>query len=811
MIFKKPIFICRVISLNRRQFQRASGMFIAGFLSLILAVQQGFASNPAEYFSEIDDTKIVEMFGRMNLDYPGLEKVRAAVEAGDYQAAEAAYLEHYRSRKQPVLSWRNSYGLKEDFKANSASWDFLTSHPDVISWRDREKVKGLISREMGYISKGIEGLKISEYTLLDHADMMLDNKIFIPYHPEDGVQYLGQDWDWEHMPPPGGSGKRWTLSLPYQYCLRALAQAWWLTNDEKYIAKLVKIATDYINYLPGKSDWIWLPDMQLARNYQQLMPFILSGEKLAPRDFCTIQYFLSGPCAESMEAVKGAPGNQMLFNGIGILWIGVGMPEFKAAQRWRERGMLQVNQYFGEWANYPDGSSKENSYGYVAGASPSGFEAIKLARDNGWGLPEGLDEAMLKRAEFLAYTSKPDGNYVWTGDSRRGTGFPYVLQIADLYNRTDLQFISSFGQSGLSPERSSFWYSWAGVGIMRSGWNRDANYLFYDVGPVGVVHKHEGKLAIEVVAYGRSMVEDLGLHTYGRDPVDIPWHKFFHRTIGHNTVIVDGKTQVRRTTGPEVSLQTLSNPWLSTTTCDFLSGSYTQGYDDNRTIGHDDSGFVEIAENIDDSVVHYRSVVFIKARKAGDPEYWIVTDRLTGSGEHTYEQLFHLIPVEVRTDQLTGSVRTVTPDQPNLAFIPTSTEDLELEIAEGRTEPCLQGWYCGEGGGGRPVPAPCVIYRKTGEPAITFQTVLWPMRTGEDILPEVEALGKSDSGWVKVTLPDGSFDIYCSPPVPGRYELEHIVFDDMAALVRLDKEGQAVAGEVVRGKNLSYKGRQLVK
>jgi hypothetical protein len=46
---------------------------------------------------EVDNGKIVDMFNRMNLEYPGLEKVRDAVEAGDYPTAEATYLEYYRA------------------------------------------------------------------------------------------------------------------------------------------------------------------------------------------------------------------------------------------------------------------------------------------------------------------------------------------------------------------------------------------------------------------------------------------------------------------------------------------------------------------------------------------------------------------------------------------------------------------------------------------------------------------------------------------------------------------------------------------
>ena len=738
-------------------------------------------------------SSIVDMFNRMNVDTPGLEAVKAAVKAKDYSAAEAAYLSYYRARKPPILDWHTEHRGGRSFETNSTGWNFLTTIPELITWRDREKVRGLISREKGYTFSRTEGIKPSDYTLLDLADMLLDNKVFIPYHPEDGVQDIGSDWDWEHVPPV--VGRRWTLSLPYQYFLRALAQAYWLTDDERYIAKLVKIATHYVSYVDGRSSWIWIPDMQLARNYQQLVPFMLSWEGLLPHDFCAIQSWLSGGCAASMEAVTGAPGNQLLFNGLGLAWIGVGMPEFKAAARWRERGFSEVEEFFGEGAFYPYGSSKENSYGYVVGASAAGLEALRLARANGWNYLKNLNQPMLLRAEFLAYTAKPDGNYVWTGDSTRGSAFDYVESIANSENRTDLQYIVSLGERGTSPPRKSSWYAYGGVGVMRSDWGNEASYLFFDVGPVGVLHGHEGKLSVEVVAYGRSMVEDLGIHTYAMTEQDMPFHRFFTASAAHNTVIMDGKSQVRLKTGPFTTDQPLPNPWFSTGTCDFLSGSYTEGYGDAES------------DEIDLSIIHHRSVIFIKGHKKGDPEYWIITDHLTGDGVHTCEQLFHLIPVEVSVDPDTKTVQTVTQDQPNLAFVPAITNGVEVEVIKGRTNPSLQGWYCG--GGPRPTPAPCVTYYRTGMLPTVFQTVLLPMKTNEAVSLKVESVGVLGDGWIRIILPDGREDIYCSPVTSAHRQLGDIAFSGDAALIRRDSDETLLDWVVIGGDNLQYRGESL--
>ena len=736
------------------------------------------------------------LFELLDLEYAGLEKVKAAAKVGDRAAAEVAYLDYHRARPQPQLHW--NLGGADDFARGTSMYDFFSETPAMISWRDRDKVRPLISPEKGYTHMRTQGLRRSEYTVVELADLLLQNKVFMPHSPEDGVQDLGPDWDWEHVPPVEGSGRRWTLSLPYQYHQRALVQAYWLTDDERYIAKVLQIATHYVRYVDQRSAWIWIPDMQLTLHYLQILPFILSWENLDANDFCAMYGWLADGCAASMEAVEGAQGNQLLYNGLGLLWLGVGLPEYQRAEHWRQRGLEQVSQYFGEVATYPDGSSKENSYGYTVGASTNGMTGLQLARNNGWPVPEYLRDLVLKRAEFLAYIAKPDGTCVWTGDGQRGRPFAYVQSVAGPEKREDLEYIASGGERGTVPSKCSAYFSYGGVGIMRSDWSREANYLFFDVGELGVLHAHEGKLAIEVVAYGRSLIEDLGVHSYSREEHELPWYRFFGHTVGHNSAMVDGLSQMRLVTGPYVADKPLDNPWWSTPVCDYLAGSYEQGYGTGHYTEPMASAFAgdPWQGEIDDSVQHHRSVIFVKGQQDGDYSYWIVTDRFNGSSWHTYEQLFHFVPVATVVDEQTKSVCTATAGEANLALIPALSKGLEVEVVEGRPEPQLQGWYCGDDP--RPVPAPCAIYRQVGDVPAFIQTVLWPLRPGETAVVQVEIVGEEGDGWLRITLPDGRQDIYCSPEKEGEHEWDGMAFDGLGLWVRTDAEGGNEVEEVIK-------------
>ena len=70
-----------------------------------------------------------------------------------------------------------------------------------------------------------------------------------------------------------------------------------------------------------------------------------------------------------------------------------------------------------------------------------------------------------------------------------------------------------------------------------------------------------------------------------------------------------------------------------------------------------------------------------------------------------------------------------------------------------------------------------MIYRRHGAPPSLFQTVLWPLRPGQDALPHTESIGAAGYGWVRVGLPGGRVDLYCDAGMPGRHEHGDVAFD----------------------------------
>jgi uncharacterized heparinase superfamily protein len=81
---------------------------------------------------------------------------------------------------------------------------------------------------------------------------------------------------------------------------------------------------------------------------------------------------------------------------------------------------------------------------------------------------------------------------------------------------------------------------------MRSGWDRRAHQLIFDVGalgcPVSSGHGHADLLSIQCAVFGEPYLVDPGTFVY---TADRGWRDFFRGTGAHSTVRVDGLDQAR--------------------------------------------------------------------------------------------------------------------------------------------------------------------------------------------------------------------------------------------------------------------------
>jgi hypothetical protein len=270
---------------------------------------------------------------------------------------------------------------------------------------------------------------------------------------------------------------------------------------------------------------------------------------------------------------------------------------------------------------------------------------------------------------------------------------------------------------------------------MRTGWKKDDRWLFFDAGPYGGSHSHSDQLQILLYS-GRDLVLDAGQISY-----DQPLAKTYFRSAqAHNGLLVNEL-------GPDAKIKPVIVAWSIKERTEFVSA--------------------KLASN---GVTHQRSVLFVK------PDYWVVSDHVSGSGSPALTRLFHMPQVEVEKEGT--CVRTGFKEGDNLWINGLAESSLEM-----RSLPAARG-------NPPPVDMPVAAFiNKITLPA-TLGTVLVPFRAGNDI-PVVEQVSSGGDGplVLRVVFKDGRTDWIAMATAEQELKAGAYGGKGMALWVRQDAKG----------------------
>jgi hypothetical protein len=419
-------------------------------------------------------------------------------------------------------------------------------------------------------------------------------------------------------------------------------------------------------------------------------------------------------------------GNWLAMEGNGLFYVGVLFPEFKDASAWRETA---ADWIYHELDNqvYPDGVQIELSSGYHHVSQSNFLGVFKIAQLNHVALPADFLKRLEKMYDFDVYGAMPDRDLPGVQDGGYYAVRRTLEEAAKLFpDRQDFLWYATDGAQGKAPAEKSHAFPFAGYYVMRSGWEPDARWLWFDGGPFGYGHQHEDKLEIILTAYGRRFLVDPGNYTYERSK----WRSYFIDSPSHNVVLVDGQSQHRRgqPRSEYVVKAPLPHVWESTPAYDYVEAAFDEDF----------------AGDVKRNVSQRRAVLFIK------PDFWVMLDTLTSHDgkQHSYDSLFHF-DSEVKAEGL--RVGTHDADEPNLTVAARPDPGLSLKIVEGQPDP-VQGWL--PAGISSVRRAPVGIYNvKAATTHILY--VLAPSKKGSpDALKSVEPLG-NDPTAARITLTDG--------------------------------------------------------
>ena len=564
--------------------------------------------------------------------------------------------------------------------------------------------------------------RMSNDEIIQRADAALDGDL----HPS-GLRprYTDQgELDWAFNP---SESREWLLMLHRHGWWPLWGAAYQRTNDEKYARAFVAQLLDWIdtNPLPkhkseDSSSWR-LMEAGLRMRISWIPSFGCFYQSRAFADDAKLKMLRAlydhGQFLNKFYTNR----NHLVRESNGLLALALSFSEFKDAAHWIDAASKRLELELRSQVN-ADGSHLEMSVGYQW-LTVVEFEVTRalLHEHQRISAITGLDESLRKMVELLAAVIRPDGSFPQLNDGFILWDADHLTEIGRQRGWSDIEFAASAGASGALPAFCSRSFPNAGLHVMRSGWTSDALYLVADTGPYGGPHGHEDKLSFELSAYGAPFIVDPGSYTYSKSDT---LREYFVGSQGHNTVLVDGCSQVRRWNPQHITPaveDTIHGAWRSDDELDAASGSYDEGYGEFKIIRPSD---VDITRD----VTHRRDFIFVK------PEYWVVADHLATGSPHDYTFLFHLAP-DVIVENVAEASAIVRSDSNGSRLVIKALSDREL------SGEVIEGWFSADHHKKCESPVLSFTINKAGPTMVAW--VLYPL-PAESESSELQANLKSD-------------------------------------------------------------------
>ncbi|MCK4624994.1 MAG: heparinase II/III family protein, partial [Phycisphaerae bacterium] len=432
---------------------------------------------------------------RLDLDRPGLEKVKAAADNPAKAANEL--LAYYRARK---------------------------SVKHYVNRADRKKSLGKYA--------GDKQMKAADNAL---KHILIPGYGYPPY-------FVGKDIDWSTNPVPD---HEWIWGLHRMPSWGALAKAYWHTGDEKYAREWCFQLRDWVrkNPIDGKYHYTATPWRRIdagsrGRSWMNLYQRFLDSPSFTPEVLVT---FLNSCYDHATFLVEHFTiGNHGLFEAEGAGFIAIMFPEFKDAKGWLDMVVRHQNEQIKIQVR-PDGHQIEQAINYHNACLRLFSRTHELAKMNG--LTETSDSQYARRlekmVEVLMKLSLPDGSSTLFGDTKSPMKLrPILAEWADVFGRKDFLYVATAGAEGTKPKQTAYALSDSGFYSMRSGWDENAVCMVLKCGPGGFFHCQPDNGTFELYAAGRRLMPDSGTYVYHGNPAGRNW---FRQTRVHQTLTLDGK------------------------------------------------------------------------------------------------------------------------------------------------------------------------------------------------------------------------------------------------------------------------------
>jgi hypothetical protein len=534
----------------------------------------------------------------------------------------------------------------------------------------------------------------------EHADQVLRGEIM-------GFHLGCPSIDWTANPE---GSLEWAHFLHRHHFLRSLVIGYAETENQAYSQALENIITDWIisNPVPIDSnggagpcwetlsvawrlrEWLWVAGV--TETFHLFRP---EARELILRSIWEH--------AQSLVDHHGHPNNWIIVESAALVLAGLCFPGFRDARSWRKSGIQRLVTEF-ERQFYQDGVHFEISPMYHAICFHVLLEVREAAQKAGEPLPEIFFDPLERCADYLAGLCRPDFTWPSLNDSgpMNKDYNALLLKAGDIFSRPDLQWIGSRGAEGEAPDSGLRVFPDAGIAVMRSGYEPDAHFAVFRAGPAGASHVHEDVLSLDITAYGRPLLVDPGITSYG--PAALTEH--YRSGPAHNAIFpkagfLRSKASFReriKPAGNDLFAEAGKN-WYSVT------------------------GICRFEESDNRQATISRTILFI------DSKFWVVKDTVQSSEPEDIVVSWQFVPGSMEIDGQSLEFRSTELEEHPFKLIPFLGKICaNLRCLNGSLNP-PGGWVSAHGGD---VPAPSCEYSMQFPPGTS--SVYWALVPGPDVI-----------------------------------------------------------------------------
>lgn len=493
----------------------------------------------------LNDTIETRLFDVINLNYPGLEKVREFYEAGKLYNATSALLEYYRNRTE-------------------------VNNPNI----------NLVNPTISPFNQNI-------------ADQALEYKFYVrsfyESKDENGIESYYSFWDENQKKINWNANLDKETSQEFKYQLHRhqwmlpQAIAYFISKDEKYIQSWIEVYSDWLNTFPHEPGTVFPPEggagndkdyqwkgLQVAERVTSqvdIMPYFIHSINFTPE---WLSIFLSTfeKEVESIRLNYYLSSNHSLSQAQAITTAGILMPEFKNSEVWATEGASKMNEEMDKQL-LEDGVHFELDPSYHIASISSFREIYDLAKVNNKVnlLPASYISKLKKATEFVKDIIYPNYTLDNFNDTRASSYTKSVLLknlkiYASMYpDDQEMLWMSTEGKKGTTPTHLTSAYEESGYYMIRNGWGKSSTMMILknNNNPDQQWHCQPDNGTFGLYRNTRNFFPDAGVYSYNTDSN----RANYRATKNHNTLTVMSKTigeeQGGVTEGKLLKLETLNN------------------------------------------------------------------------------------------------------------------------------------------------------------------------------------------------------------------------------------------------------------